>query len=35
MSTTVGLTGRERVKGGMQLGSEIQVKVEWTEEDLE
>ena len=28
MSTTVGLTGRERVKGGMQLGSKIQVKVE-------
>ena len=28
MSPTVGLTGREHVKGGMQLGSKIRVKAE-------
>lgn len=28
MSTTVGLTGREHVKVGMQLGSKIRVKAE-------
>lgn len=28
MSTTIELTGREHVQGGMQLGSKIQVKVE-------